>query len=300
MANYKPKPCGWCGKVFTPNSPNHTYCQKQCKHEHDLDYNRQYLKDNPDKAKQYRSRRKSRAKPLSIKTCRQCGSEFAPPTHLNIYCSDKCARVGAQQKQRAARAKRRGETLKECPQCGSTFTPPSNRSTYCSPECVKQRKAEYTKQYLMQWRKDNPDCYKKYYYANLQKCRERHARWRESHKEHIAELRRRYSASNPDKVGEHRARRAQVELDGNATPELIQAKWEAGSHTCILCGQPIDDTLPPRHPASRTIEHLTPIVRGGRHDLDNIDFAHWRCNSQKRDKTLEEYRAWQARLQQAS
>ncbi len=50
---------------------------------------------------------------------------------------------------------------------------------------------------------------------------------------------------------------------------------------------------------ARTIEHLTPIIRGGRHDLDNIDFAHRACNTRKRDKTLEEYRAWQARVQQA-
>ena len=41
--------------------------------------------------------------------------------------------------------------------------------------------------------------------------------------------------------------------------------------------------------------HQTTIIRGGRHDLDNIDFAHRACNTRKRDKTLEEYRAWQAR-----
>ena len=43
---------------------------------------------------------------------------------------------------------------------------------------------------------------------------------------------------------------------------------------------------------SRTIEHLTPIARGGRHDIDNIDFAHYSCNASKRDKTLDEYRDW--------
>lgn len=43
---------------------------------------------------------------------------------------------------------------------------------------------------------------------------------------------------------------------------------------------------------SRTLEHLTPIVRGGRHDIDNLDFAHFRCNSSKNSKTLEEWREW--------
>lgn len=43
-------------------------------------------------------------------------------------------------------------------------------------------------------------------------------------------------------------------------------------------------------------EHLTPIARGGRHDLDNIDFTHYGCNAQKQDRTLEEYREWRERV----
>lgn len=58
--------------------------------------------------------------------------------------------------------------------------------------------------------------------------------------------------------------------------------------------------LPPLHPQARTIEHPTPLHRGGRHNLDNIDFAHRSCNARKGTKTLDEYRAWQVGLQQAS
>lgn len=119
-----------------------------------------------------------------------------------------------------------------------------------------------------QWVKDNPDRHKEYY-----------AKW---------------CAANPCKVAASAARRARAELEGNATPELIEAKWEASDKTCCLCGQPIEDTMPPRHPMSRTLEHLTPIVRGGRHDIDNIGFAHHSCNSSKWSKTLEEWEAWLA------
>lgn len=59
-------------------------------------------------------------------------------------------------------------------------------------------------------------------------------------------------------------------------------------------------TLKAPHNMSRTIEHLTPIARGGRHDIDNIDFTHYGCNSSKGAKTLEEYREWQDKMQQAS
>ena len=77
---------------------------------------------------------------------------------------------------------------------------------------------------------------------------------------------------------------------------IIEAKWEDGDKTCILCDNPIDPTLKAPHPKSRTLEHLTPIARGGRHDIDNIAFAHYSCNASKRDKTLNEYRSWQAKV----
>lgn len=95
-----------------------------------------------------------------------------------------------------------------------------------------------------------------------------------------------WRANNPDKAGTYNARRAQTELEGDATPQFIEAKWEASNKTCILCGDPI--------------EHPTPLIRGGRHDLDNIDFAHYGCNSSKGAKTLEEHREWQDKIQQAS
>lgn len=40
--------------------------------------------------------------------------------------------------------------------------------------------------------------------------------------------------------------------------------------------------------------------RGGRHNIDNLDFTHYGCNSSKGAKTLEEHREWQDKIQQAS
>lgn len=137
---------------------------------------------------------------------------------------------------------------------------------------------------------------RKYYEANICKILERERKRYKANREHICRQQRIWRANNPDKVGTAEARRAKAELEGNATPKLVQAKWEAGDKTCILCGEPIDPTLKAPHNMSRTIEHLTPIARGGRHDLDNIDFAHYGCNAQKQDRTLEEYREWRERV----
>lgn len=138
---------------------------------------------------------------------------------------------------------------------------------------------------------------KAYRQANRKSEYERMRRWLEdpANKERHRTRMKQWAVRNPDKVAAYRARRAQAELSGNATRELIDAKWDASSKTCILCGKQIDDTIESPDPMSLTLEHPTPISRGGRHDLDNIDFAHRACNTKKGPKTLDEYREWMNR-----
>lgn len=54
-------------------------------------------------------------------------------------------------------------------------------------------------------------------------------------------------------------------------------------------GESINPDLKSPDPMSLTVEHKVPIARGGRHDIDNIDFAHRVCNSSKGARTTEEY-----------
>lgn len=212
-----------------------------------------------------------------------------------------------------------------CHICESTFTPKSATAKYCSPKCRKEAKRKADREFMRKWRAENPEKNaerrkredpelhrrrtrrwreqhpdqakaqaKAYRQANLSSETARMRRWLEDpeHKErHYANIKR-WAVRNPDKVAAHKVRRARAELEGNATRELVNAKWEASNKTCCLCGTRIDDTLSAPHPMSLTLEHLTPISRGGRHDIDNIDFAHRACNTKKGPKTLDEYRDW--------
>ena len=89
-----------------------------------------------------------------------------------------------------------------------------------------------------------------------------------------------------------------TEEEGDATTELIEEMWNNGDKTCYLCGIAIDTTPHFLAPTSRTVDHITPISRGGKHDLDNLAFACRKCNLRKGNKTPEEYRAYLARHQQ--
>lgn len=52
-------------------------------------------------------------------------------------------------------------------------------------------------------------------------------------------------------------------------------------YICQLCGGVIDKSLEYPHPASRSIDHIVPIARGGAHTFVNVQAAHLRCNLAK-------------------
>jgi hypothetical protein len=57
--------------------------------------------------------------------------------------------------------------------------------------------------------------------------------------------------------------------------------------TCILCGRPIDHTLPHDAAGAPTAEHVDPITTGG-HPLGPAGPAHRVCNLRRNNKPLTE------------
>jgi len=84
------------------------------------------------------------------------------------------------------------------------------------------------------------------------------------------------------------AKRRKVYSNGDQIPALLL--FELFNWTCYLCGNPIDRfrRCPDWHAA--TIEHLVPLAKGGTHTWDNVVPAHYRCNMNKSDLSLEQVR----------
>lgn len=57
-----------------------------------------------------------------------------------------------------------------------------------------------------------------------------------------------------------------------------------GEPPCHLCGGDIDYTAGHLDPAAFTIDHVTPLNRGGPDTLDNLAAAHRACNRDKSDR----------------
>lgn len=69
--------------------------------------------------------------------------------------------------------------------------------------------------------------------------------------------------------------------------EDIQALYENnikkyGTLTCYLCNKPVEFGMD-------SIDHKTPLSRGGLHSKKNIGIAHIGCNCRKKDRTVSEY-----------
>ena len=237
------------------------------------------------------------------KQCKKCGAEFTPTGPRSTYCTPECFKAKNRERMRKYHATHKDadreyytankgkilERAREYRQANKEKINDYKRRHY---HANKAHHVEVMRKYREANNERLREQRRKYDEANRERIRERDRAWRTANKETVNESIRRWRANNQDKVGAATARRAKAELEGNATPKLIEAKWEAGDKSCILCGEPIDPTLKAPHNMSRTIEHLTPIARGGRHDVDNIDFAHYGCNARKQDRTLEEWREW--------
>jgi hypothetical protein len=57
--------------------------------------------------------------------------------------------------------------------------------------------------------------------------------------------------------------------------------YERDGWTCQLCLAPVNRTLKWPDPMSVTLDHVRPVTRGGTHNAENLQTAHWVCNIQK-------------------
>jgi 5-methylcytosine-specific restriction endonuclease McrA len=105
------------------------------------------------------------------------------------------------------------------------------------------------------------------------------AQWRAENPDKAKEVGRRYRESHPDSVRLWNAGRRAVKKGTEGT--FICMDWEAmkgeTGYRCVYCGERFDQL---------TIDHVVPLIKGGKHSVDNIVPACQSCNSRKGTKSL--------------
>jgi len=109
------------------------------------------------------------------------------------------------------------------------------------------------------------------YEANLEKQRERS---------------RIYKHSHPDKVKRWQGKRTNLAAatdDGSLTRGVVCHLF-TDAVMCPYCG----DSIGPRSRRRKSLDHVVPLSRGGKHSIRNVVVCCWDCNLKKKDSLLEE------------
>lgn len=111
-------------------------------------------------------------------------------------------------------------------------------------------------------------------YRNKDKAKTATATYRIKHRE-------RYLASHRVRTFEYKSRKS-VTSDGSVTDELLKQLY--GEPVCFYCKHETPREL-------RTIDHKTPLSKGGGHIASNLVMACWACNCSKRDLNEQEFKS---------
>jgi 5-methylcytosine-specific restriction endonuclease McrA len=62
---------------------------------------------------------------------------------------------------------------------------------------------------------------------------------------------------------------------------FIRDNW-----TCALCNGSVDSSFEGRHPKAPSLDHIIPLSKGGPHSYENVQLAHYGCNSRKGNRNV--------------
>ncbi|MCK8826395.1 HNH endonuclease [Natroniella acetigena] len=284
------KECPVCGAVFYPKSKGVKYCSQQCGSE---------AAAKTMKEKGIYEKKAREQTYLGYTTCNYCGKEFKIKDARHYkYCSIQCANKNKDHKTTSckycgedikyyfkkpdycSRKCRRRDNPEECSYCGKEFVS-WNGKLYCSEECKKQeynkRKRESYESVDYKVEQTCVNCGSKY---KCMKSVASHRKYCDECQLEVKEERRR------DQRRRRRARLNNVKVDKFDSSEI----FERDGWVCQLCGKPVDKELKYPHLMSATIDHVTPISKGGSHTKRNVQLAHFICNSIKSDKGTDQLR----------
>jgi len=79
-------------------------------------------------------------------------------------------------------------------------------------------------------------------------------------------------------------RRRALQRDAFVAPVYRKRVFESDGYRCHICNKMTKKTATVPHPMAPTIDHLTPLAKGGTHEPLNCRTAHFICNSKKSDR----------------
>lgn len=91
----------------------------------------------------------------------------------------------------------------------------------------------------------------------------------------------RYERKQRKRLWDRRRARKQAAYIEDVDADYIYLR---DSYKCQICGKRLAMTKTVPHPKAPTIDHIIPLAQGGTHERNNVQAAHFLCNSRKSDR----------------
>lgn len=110
--------------------------------------------------------------------------------------------------------------------------------------------------------------------------------WVEENREKKREINRRYNRSKKGRLRDKKKKTIRRAREKCSVVEDIHPIeiFERDDYVCQLCGKPIDPIKKYPDLMSASIDHIIPVSLGGNHTYDNLQAAHFLCNTQKSNR----------------
>lgn len=183
-------------------------------------------------------------------------------------------------------------TEKRCTKCGNTglfYTDkrrPDGLKCWCK-KCFLESSQKYNHQHpeklaesSRKYKATHPEKIRKWQIDNPEKSRKADQKWRKNHPEQCLEKVRKWAKANPEKTREYnRNRRARIDGNGGkiTAQEWVDLK-EKYNNTCLCCG---------RSDVEMTLDHVVPLILGGKNVIENAQPLCKSCNCKKHSKHID-------------
>lgn len=212
--------------------------------------------------------------------CISCGKE------KKIYCKSMCK--SCYEKQRIARVGRKpNRSYVVCKRCGYIKVHGSNG--FCK-SCYNWNLKQTNEDYKIACNKANSR-WSKEKWANdpdyVAREMEKYNEWVEENREKRRAINRKYNRSRKGRLRDKKKKTIRRAREKCSIVEDIHPIeiFERDDYVCALCGERIDSTKKYPDLMSASIDHIIPISLGGNHTYDNLQAAHFLCNTRKSNKT---------------
>jgi 5-methylcytosine-specific restriction endonuclease McrA len=211
--------------------------------------------------------------------CEVCRKEFDILERVyrskkgKIYCSKKCSDI--------SKIKPESHKLMICDNCGKEFNKRTDLITehnYCSKHCSNEgRKSDYAKwrdaEYIRNYQK-------KYQEENKEKIYKNKKEYYATHNEKILSMKHKYRVSHRIQLNNHNSFRYDVKANGNFSESDWKSIKEKYDHRCLKCGK--------QEPEIKlSVDHIIPLILGGKNIPENIQPLCTKCNSSKGKKIID-------------